>query len=114
MASRSRAAAISIALIISGMAMAVVLSRRLVRRIGGEPDEIEMITHRVAEGDLDIEFDQPIGTSTGILASVRRMVVDLKSRTEETLQQTWLQSELARLLSLAQTVPTLEGTGSKH
>jgi HAMP domain-containing protein len=104
---RSRAVAVSLVLIIGGMTLALLLSRRLVRQIGGEPNEIEAITRRVAEGDLDIEFDQPVEASTGIFASVRRMVRDLKERTEETLWQTWLQSELARLLSLTQTALTV-------
>jgi len=105
---RSRAASVSLVLIIGGMALALLLSRRLVRQIGGEPDEIEAITRRVAEGDLDIEFDRPVEASTGIFASVRRMVVNLKDRTEETRQQTWLQTELVRLLSLAQTAHTID------
>ena len=53
------------------------INKNVLRRLGGEPSEIEKITKKVAVGDLDIKVEDVKESATGVLASVRTMVETL-------------------------------------
>ena len=70
-----------IILVSIGIILAILLSWRItlsiLRPIGGEPKDIEVLTHQIAEGDLSIKF-QNTGKETGIYLAMRLMVEKLK------------------------------------
>ncbi|MEL0658516.1 methyl-accepting chemotaxis protein [Psychromonas arctica] len=70
-----------IILVSIGIILAILLSWRItlsiLRPIGGEPKDIEVLTHQIAEGDLSIKFKNT-GKETGIYLAMRLMVEKLK------------------------------------
>ncbi|WP_242469544.1 CHASE3 domain-containing protein [Rhabdochromatium marinum] len=44
--------------VITGLAIAVLLTRNIMKQLGGEPAVIAGVTREVAQGNLDIKFDQ--------------------------------------------------------
>jgi len=70
-----------IILVSIGIILAILLSWRItlsiLRPIGGEPKDIEVLTHQIAEGDLSTNF-QNTGKETGIYLAMRLMVEKLK------------------------------------
>jgi len=71
-----------IILVSIGIILAILLSWRItlsiLRPIGGEPKNIERLTHKVAEGDLSLIFSNT-GKETGIYLAMRLMVKKLKA-----------------------------------
>ena len=59
----------------------VATGRGVMKRIGAEPAEIEMLAARVADGDLDVEFRATRDGESSIYASFQRMVGSLRERT---------------------------------
>ncbi len=64
-----------IALFLS-LAIAIYISRGLLRQLGGEPADIESIARRVSEGDLTITFQT--GVKSGVYAAMSKMVKNLR------------------------------------
>jgi len=75
-----------IILVSVGIVIAILLSWRItlsiLRPIGGEPKEIEILTHKVAEGDLSIKFSNT-GKETGIYLAMQLMVEKLKAMMQQ-------------------------------
>ncbi len=67
----------AIAAVVGGVTLMIVVLRSINRMIGGEPAVIAQIASRVAQGDLNIQFEGDPEDATGILASVRTMVDSL-------------------------------------
>ena len=61
---------------------ALLISNVVLKQVGGEPNRIAMITARVADGDLGIQFEDN-KASTGIFAAVREMVGSLRNITSQ-------------------------------
>lgn len=59
------------------------INRNVLRRLGGEPSEIERILQKVAVGDLDIKVKDVPESATGVLASIKTMVERLRSQISE-------------------------------
>ncbi len=55
--------------------LSILVTRRLLRHIGTEPEHLAEITRQIAEGDLSIPFDQ---NRSGIYEAMRLMVADLR------------------------------------
>jgi methyl-accepting chemotaxis protein len=78
----SNASTIRIVLIVSLLAVIVAIAivifivRDVLRKVGGEPVEIERIAKEVAEGNLDVKISE--GNKTGILAALVEMVEQLR------------------------------------
>ena len=69
---------VSLAALIFGLVMAVILPNIIRKPIGGEPSEIAAITAKIAKGDLSQEFQNNSG-STGIFKSITSMSQSLKA-----------------------------------
>lgn len=67
--------------IVFSLIIAFAITKDIYRQIGGEPYKIAQITQKVAEGDLDITFEDD-KFHTGILKSVKRMIISLKEIAE--------------------------------
>lgn len=84
-------------IIIFAIGMGLFMARVIVRDVGGEPAEIAAITETVASGNLDVTFEEEAESSTGILRSVRAMIVALKESRDAVEDRQWLSTGLARL-----------------
>lgn len=68
---------ISLAAVLSAIAIVIVIVRDVLRKVGGEPVDIEAIARSVADGDLNLNISA--GEKTGILAALVSMVEQLRS-----------------------------------
>ena len=72
-----RARGIVIALVVlavfAGTGLAWVITRQLVRRLGGEPDYAAQIANRIAAGDLATRVETRAGDSISLLAAMKHM-----------------------------------------
>jgi len=106
-AARATSLALGAVFIFVSIGVGFLATQRVLRSIGGEPTEIEAITARVAGGDLDIAFDARQRVAMGILGSVRQMVAALRESRRTVNERVWLNTELARVLTIAQSQPRL-------
>lgn len=58
-------------------------ARRVVRQVGGEPEFVASVAHRVAEGDLSIELDLRDDDKTSVMRAMQVMVARLRENTAE-------------------------------
>ncbi len=65
--------ALGLAALVAGSAIAIWLTRSVLRRLGGEPDVVAAITHRIAGGDLTADVATREGDNASLLASVKTM-----------------------------------------
>jgi len=65
--------------VILGAVISLIITRSLMKQIGGEPDVIAEMSREVARGNLDISFKVPATGTTGIYASLINMIDTLKS-----------------------------------
>ena len=84
--------------IISGIVIAVWLTRHIMNLLGGEPAYIAEIAKTVAKGDLSIELKSD-GNDRGIFAEMKNMIANLKEKAE--LAQTIAAGELNNKVILA-------------
>jgi len=74
--------ALMVALIAGSMLLAVasglLVTRIIVRQLGGEPDEAAALLHKVANGDIEGEIALRQGDTTSMLYAVKQMVARLK------------------------------------
>lgn len=70
---------LSVAFIIVSIILAILLivftTRTIVRRLGGEPTELDQIAHKLANGDLQIDFGS---NRIGVIKNMQGMVEKLK------------------------------------
>ncbi|MBF0273484.1 MAG: methyl-accepting chemotaxis protein [Magnetococcales bacterium] len=83
---KSRATMIAIIVVagIFGMFMGYLLSRIIVRQVGGQPGVIAALANQVALGDLTVQFDDS-RKATGIYLAIQDMVVKLREIIGEVL-----------------------------
>jgi methyl-accepting chemotaxis protein len=62
--------------IILGVIIAIVLTKGITRRLGGEPYEVEVIANKIANGDLMIDFGNE--KRIGVMHDIQLMVEKLK------------------------------------
>lgn len=74
--------------------LASFLIRRLLLQIGGEPDHIAAITFRISQGDLSMDLGDG---GTGIYASVKTMVANLRENAHRNFEQNWVKDGLNQL-----------------
>ena len=82
--------------IMLGIAGMVIVSRFIFRQVGGEPTVIGEITGQIAEGNLDVDVGMG-ETSTGILASIKTMLLALRNNKELVENEDWLKTGIAKL-----------------
>lgn len=82
--------------IVIGIAGMIIVSRFIVKQVGGEPSAIADITGRIAKGKLDINIEDN-GSLTGILASIKTMLVALRKNKRLVDEQDWLKTGIAKL-----------------
>ncbi len=95
---------INLFIVIFGTAMAIVLgvagmlivSRFVFKLVGGEPSVIAKITDHIAKGDFDVDIGER-DLHTGILASIKIMLISLKSNKKMVENQDWLKTGIAQL-----------------
>jgi len=66
---------VAIAAIIAGIFLAIVISRGILRQLGADPAEIELIAQQVALGDLELKNN---AAAIGVYKSVQEMVESLR------------------------------------
>jgi len=64
--------------ILLGIVIMILISRDIMRKIGGEPTDILEITKNIATGELDIELEDEKRTATGVYAAVISMLESFK------------------------------------
>jgi len=79
-----------------GTAGMLLISRSIFRQVGGEPSVIAAITGRIAEGELDIDVGME-SSSTGILDSIKTMLLSLRTNRKMFEEQDWLKTGIAQL-----------------
>ncbi|MBF0461943.1 MAG: hypothetical protein HQL87_11145 [Magnetococcales bacterium] len=67
----------SLGAVILGLLIAFLLTRRIVRQVGGEPPVIAALAAQVAEGDLTVRLDTS-HPATGIYLAIQNMVARLR------------------------------------
>jgi methyl-accepting chemotaxis protein len=67
---------VSLLAVLVAIAVVIFIVRDVMRKVGGEPVEIERIAREVAEGNLDVRIAE--GNKTGILAALVQMVEQLR------------------------------------
>ena len=65
--------AISIVAILLGLGIAVVITRSLLKQLGGEPSEVSAIATSIAGGDLTARIDIKPGDRTSIMFAIKEM-----------------------------------------
>ncbi|MFU8789831.1 MAG: methyl-accepting chemotaxis protein [Methylobacter sp.] len=64
--------------ILTGIILAVVIVRVILKQLGGEPSELAAISRRMAEGDLTITMKAKAGDTDSLYASMAQMLSNLK------------------------------------
>jgi len=74
---------LTILAILMGSLLSIIIIRNLMNLLGGEPDYIAGIAERISEGDLTMELKSGKAHDTGIFASMKKMVGQLKEIVED-------------------------------
>lgn len=85
--------------ILLGVGIAVVITRAVLRQMGGEPSMVVEIAKKVAEGDLDMDLPSRGEAATSLYAATRLMVEKLKEKAH--LTQAIAQGDLTQNVELA-------------
>ncbi|QYF95895.1 MCP four helix bundle domain-containing protein [Massilia sp. PAMC28688] len=75
---RNAMLAFAIFAVLVGLAAAVVITRKLIKQLGGEPDYTARIASSIAQGDLSISIDTTNAGKGSLLMEVREMRNSLK------------------------------------
>jgi len=82
--------------IVFGVAGMIIASRFIFKQVGGEPAVIAKITDQIAKGNLDDDIEEG-RVSTGILASIKTMLLSLRKNKKLVEDQDWLKTGIAQL-----------------
>ncbi len=74
---RNLVLAIGVASLVAGLAIATVITRGLLKQLGGEPAYAAEVLGKVGQGDFSVQVDTKQGDTTSMLASVKTMVNNL-------------------------------------
>ena len=77
---------IALLLAILSVVIGILVTKRILKQVGGEPAKIAKITEQVAYGQLDVAFESSGKTVTGIYASIQVMVSNFKTVIEDIVQ----------------------------
>jgi methyl-accepting chemotaxis protein len=77
--SRGVVVAVLIGTVIIGLVLSAVVTRGLLKQLGGEPREAQKLVQAVAEGDLTTAIHIKPGDSTSLMASLKQMQQSLTS-----------------------------------
>ncbi len=89
------------AVLLSGVfvVLLILLAKRIIRPLGGEPAEMAALTQQIAHGDLTVHFSDT-GRETGVYAAMRDMAMQLKdivgNVTQATTQVSSAAAEIAQ------------------
>ena len=75
--------AIAFLMIAGVIAVALIVSIRLLRTLGNEPGVISGVAENISHGRLDVDFDQDKGESVGVYAAMKHMTKQLQSVVSE-------------------------------
>ena len=64
----------------------IAITRGVLRRVGGEPGEIELIAETISTGDLTVDCNRGSKTPTGILASLGKLQESLRQQTRTAVE----------------------------
>ena len=81
-ATRTLMLAILIAAIVAGLLLAMLITRSLIKQLGGEPGCAVQVATRIAEGDLGMQVAVKAGDETSLMAAMKRMQQSLCERAE--------------------------------
>lgn len=95
--------------IVLGVGVMLLITRRVLTQVGGEPADIAAATEQIAQGNLAVE----IAGDSGIAASVERMAVALRHAHAESTTRDWLKTGLARLNEAMQGDPQIDQLAAK-
>jgi len=95
--------------IVLGMGAGFYITRSVLRRVGGEPAEIDAVTEQIAQGNLDVEVEG----GTGIRASVATMLEALRENRAQTRRRDWLKTGIGRLNEALSGDPDIHTLASK-
>ncbi|AZQ11557.1 methyl-accepting chemotaxis protein [Shewanella khirikhana] len=84
------------ALVMYVIIVAIFLSNRIYKPIGGEPSEIEKVVESVARGNLTLGDEVNLAQNTGIYGSVLKMSVNLKSVVKGIISSSDKSTEIAK------------------
>lgn len=70
---RSLLILLSVAALVCGVLAATLISRTLVRQLGGEPHHAAEVAKRISEGDLCVRIDMRVGDQSSLLCSMSSM-----------------------------------------
>ena len=90
---------LSVIAILLGIGVAVIITRAILRQMGGEPAMVIGVARQVAEGDLDIDLEERGEAPESLYAATRLMVDKLKEKAE--LTQHIARGDLSKDISLA-------------
>ena len=68
---------LSVFLIVASLAGYIIVKRRVLHTLGGEPEEIEEITRKMADGDLTFELKNNGENATGVYKSAAILLESL-------------------------------------
>ncbi|MFS8065777.1 MAG: CHASE3 domain-containing protein, partial [Byssovorax sp.] len=83
--------------ILCGFIAMGLVSRNVLRQVGGEPGEIAAIAEQISTGNLELDIPGDEKLSTGILSSVRRMLDSLRQSKKASEQRDWSKTGVVRV-----------------
>ena len=81
----------------------ILVSRGILRRLGGEPLAMLEAAHHIANGDLTLQLDVPQGDKTSLLAAIAEMQTNLRKTIAQSSQAADQVTEAARSLAVSAT-----------
>lgn len=69
--------------VLIGIALGLLITRSLMRQLGGEPADVQLLMQRVAEGDFTVQVALRKGDESSMLFAVKNMVVRLMQTISE-------------------------------
>jgi len=63
--------------VLAGVAGAVLFSRSITRKLGGEPDDARGVAREIARGNLDVDVPLQLGDTDSLMAAMKAMTLSL-------------------------------------
>lgn len=71
--------------VVAAIGLGVLISRIVVRQLGGDPSEVVAITRRVADGDLSLQIDMTGKRSDSLMGAMNTMISSLRDMVSHTV-----------------------------
>ncbi len=88
----------TLASVLFGVGLGFIVARNMLRQLGDEPVSISRLALRIADGDLEVQFD-PKRPEVGVFGAMKSMVATLKGKIKEAENES---AEAARQTQLAE------------